>query len=356
MASRASLADSLTRGAVFIERLKAGEVKKFDPFLREIDRLIRERLAREDLTTFNRSRLEALLREIDGLIAGVQVRYTRLLELDLHQFAEYQSEFAATALNKATPASVMVTTPTPELLLAAIKARPLQVTGAAGGKLLEPFIADWSKADREAVTGAIRLGVAQGQTTQEVVTRIRGTRAAQYEDGLLAVSKRHAEAVVRTAVQHVGDVARNETYGANADIVKGEQWISTLDSRTTEICMSLDGTQWPLGEGPRPPAHINCRSVRAPVLAKEFEFLTKDEIRASVNGPVDAGLTFFDWLKQQPASFQDEALGPRRGQLFRDGGLSAERFSQLQLGRNFEPMTLAEMKAREPLAFERAGL
>ena len=49
-------------------------------------------------------------------------------------------------------------------------------------------------------------------------------------------------------------------------------------------------------------------------------------------------------------------LGPARGTLLRDGGLSAERFQELRLSRNFEPLTLAEMQRLEPLAFERAGI
>ncbi|MNR66542.1 hypothetical protein D3C85_1900820 [compost metagenome] len=69
-----------------------------------------------------------------------------------------------------------------------------------------------------------------------------------------------------------------------------------------------------------------------------------------------ADLSYYNWLKQQPASFQDRAIGPVRAKLFREGGLSIERFAELQLDRNFSPLTLAQMKAIEPLAFERAGL
>jgi hypothetical protein len=36
--------------------------------------------------------------------------------------------------------------------------------------------------------------------------------------------------------------------------------------------------------------------------------------------------------------------------------LSAERFAELQLGRNFEPLTLDQMKSLDPVAFSRAGM
>jgi hypothetical protein len=82
--------------------------------------------------------------------------------------------------------------------------------------------------------------------------------------------------------------------------------------------------------------------------------------RASIgdSGPqqVRADQSYYEWLKQQPAAFQDKAIGPVRAKLFREGGLSIERFSELQLDRNFAPLTLAQMRALEPLAFERAGV
>jgi hypothetical protein len=93
-----------------------------------------------------------------------------------------------------------------------------------------------------------------------------------------------------------------------------------------------------------------------PVLKEQYRYLSEGEERSAENGPVDANLTYYEWLKTQPAAFQDEALGKTRGQLMRDGGLSAERFGRLNLGRDFRPMTLDEMRKKEPAAFKRAGL
>ncbi len=86
----------------------------------------------------------------------------------------------------------------------------------------------------------------------------------------------------------------------------------------------------------------------------------KGATRASVgaNGPgqVSASLDYYHWLQQQPASFQDAAIGPKRAKLFREGGLSVQRFAELQLDRNFASLNLAQMKTLEPLVFERAGM
>lgn len=100
----------------------------------------------------------------------------------------------------------------------------------------------------------------------------------------------------------------------------------------------------------------NCRSTTIAVVSKEFEFLSEGRTRSAEFGPVGGDKSYFDWLKRQNKSVQIEALGPTRAQLFSEGGLSADKFSALQLDKNFRPMTLVEMQALEPLAFRKAGL
>jgi SPP1 gp7 family putative phage head morphogenesis protein len=100
----------------------------------------------------------------------------------------------------------------------------------------------------------------------------------------------------------------------------------------------------------------NCRSTTIPILSKEFDFLSKGRTRSAEFGPVSKETSYYDWLKRQSKEDQFDVLGESRGKLFREGGMSAERFRELQFDRNFEPLTLAEMRRLEPQAFERAGL
>jgi hypothetical protein len=67
-------------------------------------------------------------------------------------------------------------------------------------------------------------------------------------------------------------------------------------------------------------------------------------------------MSYYDWLKTQDREFVADAIGKTRAQLFLDGGLSADQFAKLNLGRNFEPLTLVEMRERDAAAFKRAGL
>lgn len=355
MATAELLIQSATRNAVMLERLKSGEVEKIDPFLRRIDKDLRERLSRDTLTDYSRARLEQMLKSIDAMLAKIHGEFTSQLLLDLFDIGSYEAEFEARSLDQVL-VNISVATPTVQAIQAAVKAQPLSVTGPDGGKLLEPFIADWLQAERNRVTGAIRMGYVQGETNQAIINRIRGTKALQYSDGLLAISKRNAEAVVRTGIQHVASVARMETWKANSDVVTGYRWVSTLDGRTSNTCKSLDGRSFKMGKGPLPPIHIRCRSTTAAELDARYSFLDEDATRASKDGYVDAGESYYSWLQKQPASFQDIALGKERATLFRKGGLSAERFAELQLDRNFKPLTLDQLRALEPAAFERAGI
>ncbi len=360
MAANQAILDATIRHAVFLEQLKSGEVEKFGPFLKEIDRSIRERLARADLTEYTARRLEVLLQEVDSLLLGIFDRYSEKLNLDLVDIANYEAQFEATSLTRAAPVGVSFEAAVPgaAAIRTAILSNPLSVRGVGGGKLLKSFIDGFTATERQRLTGAIRQGFFEGQTNFQIIKNIRGTKALNYNDGILATTNRNAGAIVRTAVQHVATQARMETLKENSDVVQAVEWVSTLDSKTTPQCRTLDKHRFKLTEGPRPPIHINCRSTVVAV-TKFSALFAKDATRASVgeDGPqqVRADLSYYEWLKQQPPAFQDKAIGPKRARLFREGGLSVERFAELQLDRNFSPLTLMQMQALEPLAFERAG-
>ena len=361
MAANQAILDATIRHAVFLEKLKAGEVGKFAPFLKEIDRSIRERLTQSDLTEYNVKRLEALLKEVDSLLLGIFDRYSLQLNLDLEDIANYEAEFEATNLARSAPVgvSIGVVAPTAAAIRTAVLTNPLSVRGTGGGKLLKTFIKGWTNAERERVTGTIRQGFFEGQTNFQIIRNVRGTKATGYKDGILATTDRNASTVVHTAIQHVSSQARMEVAKANTDVVLEIKMIATLDSKTSQLCRSMDKRRFPLDSGPRPPFHPNCRTTFI-LLTNLSEMFGKGATRASVGShggqQISADLDYYHWLQQQPAAFQTEALGPVRAKLFREGGLSVERFAELQLDRNFAPLTLARMKNLEPLAFERAGL
>lgn len=349
------LRDVSVRYQVYLERLKAGEVRKLDPVLRALDRLVRDALMAAPGNP-TPAQVASLVRNLRAKAEPVLARYQLSSSAELKRLSSYATQFHTETLGLVWPqAAPALATPAAAATWALTLAAPIQATG----QLLEPFTKGWGARTMQRVEGTIRTGIAQGQTTDQIIRTIRGTKAANYADGILGgVARREGAAMVNTAIQQVSNAAQLAVYEANEDMVEMYQFLATLDSRTTEQCMSLDGQQFRIGAGPVPPLHINCRSVTIPVI-KGVD-LTEGRTRASVGDDggeqVDGRLTYFEWLKTQPPAFQDDALGSTRATLFRKGGLSAEEFARLNLGTNFQPLTLDQMRQKNPAAFARAGI
>ena len=345
-----------TRQQVMLERLKAGEVKKLTAFLKQAADVIRRRLSQGELTDMERGRAELQLQTIRTELTAIYGKAGQTMADGMKDYADFAGGYETRALDAVLIQGVDVVTPSANQIYAAAIARPM--TSGKTATLLEPFISEWSSRSVTAIENTVRQGFFEGRTNQQIVKDIIGTKANGYHDGIIDVTRRSAETVVRTSIQHVAQVARNEVYAANADIVARYEWVSTLDARTTPQCQALDSREFEIGKGPLPPLHPNCRSSTVPVINNKYirETLRQGATRASADGPVPANMSYYEWLKTQPVDFQNEAIGPVRAQLLRDGGLSAQRFQELQLGRNFEPLTLDEMKKLEPVAFNRAGL
>ena len=356
--SRAAVITMATRHQVFLERLKTQTAVDFSSVLPKLSNAIGQVMSTlevESLDKLTKAELKKLLTDLrteqEVLIAAANQKLIKNLKALSSYEADFEWRMLQTIANAAGQKIDLAALAAKDAWGAATS-RPLN----AAGQLLEPFIAGWGAKQVEGVNQAVMRAWGQGRTTGQLMRDIRGTKALNYNDGLVVVSRRQAEAVARTSVQQVAQSVRMETWQENDDLVEGYIFVATLDSKTTSQCRSLDGQEFELGKGPMPPLHINCRSTTIPKLPKEFDFLDKGATRSSKDGYVSAGQTYYDWLGNQSAAFQDEALGPTRAALFRDGGLDAQEFAALNLGTNFQPLTLEQMQAKEPLVFERAGI
>lgn len=226
--------------------------------------------------------------------------------------------------------------PAASTLRSVVTARPMD------GRLLSDWFDELGKRTQARVERAINIGIVEGESTDELVRRIRGTREERYKDGVLQITRNNAEAVVRTAVNHVSTHAREETYRENRNVVKLVQIVATLDLRTTDICKSLDGQTFEVGKGRRPPFHFGCRSTTVPVLAA-----MRGEFRASMDGEVAGKISYPEWLRGRSIEEQDIALGgPGRGAAFRRGVIGLDQFSD----KNGRRRSLREIEALEERA------
>jgi len=240
---------------------------------------------------------------------------------------------------------------------------------------------DWWKDQdeglRESFKREMREGVVQGESIQDLVRRIRGRREHGFKDGLIShnsSASRRAQALARTSVLAVANAARMETFIQNDNVVKGVSWLSTLDTRTSDICKALDGQAWTLKgrrlpgttapwRGP-PPAHWNCRSTIVSVLKPWSDLITDPEIkkkmlraearndlpkgwRAAMDGKVSGDLKYGDWLRKQSKATQIEVLGPKKWKLWDAGKL---KMTDL-IDQSHQPFTLKDLT--DKLARER---
>ena len=205
----------------------------------------------------------------------------------------------------------------------------------------------------------IRQSMLSGESTSQIITRVRGTKSLRYKDGLMQTARNKAEALVRTSVQVVANEARMATYESNRDVVKYIEWVSTLDSRTSLTCQSLDGKKWTVGAFkpvrpntktfPGPTAHWNCRSTQVPVLKSWEELGSKrkfDEIpestRSSMDGQVSSKMGYEAWLNTKGVEFQKEVLGAGKFELWKKGKMG---FKDL-VDQNSNPISLSTLKLK----------
>ena len=343
----------VTRHAVFVEGHKIKEAEKLVKFY---DKLLLKTISQTANTPFQVMKRA----DLAGFIAGVSETLTdpRLVEKAVDSsiaLAKYDSEFTAEAIKKAAEnvgvGDFEMTIPSQSQVKSAATARMMTVAGPDGGKLLRGYFGTNMLKNARIATTAIRFGFAAGETNHQIVQRLKEATD---------MTRSNLMTVVRTGMTHAATSARMDFADRNTDIIEAVKWVSTLDSRTSTQCRSLDGREFPLNRGPRPPAHVNCRSTTTYVFKGKLKELQRGGKRMSRDPAtgkgklVDADETYYSWLKKQPKQFQNSVLGPGKATLFRSKGMTADTFSKMALNRKFIPRTLADMKRYKKTALSGA--
>lgn len=219
------------------------------------------------------------------------------------------------------------------------KLRRLVGTLTFEGKTLRQWMKQARKADLERIKTELVIGASQRQSPQDVARRVVGTAKARGSDGSTQRTRHSLSTILSTGAVAITDGARQLFFTSNAESFgKRERWVSVLDNRTTPICRSLDGKLFLIGMGPHPPIHFRCRSIRMAEL---------------LGGGVAGRPTYQEFLGRQSTTFQNEVLGPTRGKLFRQGGLTLDNFVDR---RGWDNIPLSELVKKERQAFIAAGL
>lgn len=345
------------------------------------------KIERYDPATLRGRRLRVLLNQTDESIAAAYREVAVNQDAGLRAIAGLEGRFAVKTLNGKLGVP-LISVAIPEKVLEAV------VDGdTVFGHPAKDWWAQQARDLQFKFAGAMRMGILQGETVDQLARRVRGTKAGDFQDGLIASGgptiglipekKRQAEALVRTSVIAVSNEARMRSYEEMSDVVGAIQWVSTLDSRTTDICRALSGLKWslpdhkPIGHDkvfPGPTAHWNCRSTQIAV-TKSWGELGKKKLpslgdktveermkqilrkegwdedklesvkartRASMDGPISQDLSMDEWMEGKSKAFLDSTLGVGKADLFRAGKITMADLTD-QMNR---PLTVAELKKR----------
>lgn len=392
MTSNEALLDALIRHQTYLLRYSSFVRNRIWAILdrseEALAELVRKRLqGTVGLTTPREvERLTALLAAIDGMRSEAWTNAGAWLEEQMVSLSYQEPMSMQGMISTVSPVLVETVLPAPRLLKAIAVSRPFE------GLLLKQWVANLQADDVRRIHAAIQIGMVAGEGSDAIARRVVGTNLLKGTDGVTEMTRRQVQAISRTAVQHVANNARDAFLQENADIMLAEQFVATLDSRTTPVCRANDGKQFPVGKGPRPPLHIACRSLR--VAAMDGEMLWNRPAKASttkqllrefaeenklgklgsrddlprgmkgkydafarkrvrqLTGQVPASTSYQIWLKQQSKAFQEDTLGITKAKLFRDGGLTLDKF----VAADGTELTLGQLAAKNAAAFRAAGL
>lgn len=371
--------DAIILHALNLSRYAEGVRRDMMVFFDEVQKAVVEKLRALDLmgtsnVLWQRSRLERLLAQTKRTMSSVFKYAEASFTNHLTDLGYLQAESIVHLINSAIGAS-----------LAHVVLLPVEVRSLASNVMVDgnPAAAWWHRQEitlRMNLAREIRAGVALGETNEEIIQRIIGmptgmTRTVVIDGenvvlpvttgGVMDISRRHAEALVRTSVQTISNDVLLKTYQGNDDIIESIQAVATLDDRTSTICIARDGAVWYLKTGKAteespyqedfpgpPPWHWKCRTILAPntkswdTLLEESNLKKRDldkvpaGTRASMDGQVPAQKTYEEWLKGKSESFQRQVLGDGRYELWKDGSVKAAQF----IDQRGNPLTIDELK------------
>ena len=355
----------------------------------EIGRLIRDELRYVEHDPSTQKGWDELLKladRIQFMRRNNWIKAEQEATAELEELVGAEAEALDKTYGGLLPVALSLAVPAVLLTRTAAHARPIQ------GATLAQWFANMRANDERRMKDALISGIVSGEAPDRVSARVVGTKVMQGADGVARDAQLALAVVTRSAVMHYADVARDLFYGANTDVLTDiEQFVAVLDGRTTMICRGLDGQTFKRGKGPHPPLHLNCRSMRIgfldwrklgkqklrgdyeaqwfrifktefgasslspdhlpPRLREQYARWTAKRLKSVVGGVPEAEV-YQSWLLKQSARVQNDILGKVRGDLFRKGGLTLNKFVDYAGTR----YSLADLAKLHPSAFRRAGL
>lgn len=243
-----SLLESIISHQILLQRNASSEVKDLAPFIKQMRDEVKRQVLLFGDDSRTTARLSIMLRELEQALNGITSGWYEKLLADARELSDYEVNWNVKTLS--TNVNANFVTPAAEQVWAAATFAPLELSEKPVDFV--SLMNGWRQTEVNRLVMGVKSGFVQGMTTRQIVKNVVGP------GGLADISERNAATVIRTALAHVSNEARQQVYAQNVDIITKYEWVSTLDSRTSAVCRSRDSMQYEIGKGPLPPAHPNC--------------------------------------------------------------------------------------------------
>ena len=217
-----------------LHRFSNAEVRAMLALLAQTDILLYSRLqtALERLpsTSFTVKRLDSVLSGVWSLNERAYRQLNARSERDLRELVAAELAFNADTFRALLPeGSPRVGVPGEAQVWAATVARPFR------GRLMSEWYATLGQQRQRRISDALRIGYVRGATISEMIQELRGTRAANYSDGILNIAESQA-------ALSISGTAQDAEPGTGANKAVGRSLSLALNGKTyTGITVQADG-------------------------------------------------------------------------------------------------------------------
>lgn len=242
-----TLRDDLLKHRIFIQRLAGTEAKRLE---KHLDKLVREARSAVANGASNNKLKDVLRRAVKDL-------ETDAIE-NLKDLAEYEADFSGRVFKKHIRGDINI--PDRDKVSKKLLRNNMQInlnSGEGTRRSVDVAHKQFARRKADELAQIIKDGRAQNLANSDIIKNL--------DERSRGLHKAQARSLAKTSVNHTTTVARSATIAANFKRFNRVQWVSILDSGTTDYCRGQDGNIYPINEGPRPPAHFGCRSDIIPL-------------------------------------------------------------------------------------------
>lgn len=315
-----SLYDATIRQQIYLEGLKNEQADKFDPTAEIIIGIIGALLYRYGVSTvgeLTKRQLSKFRSDLTAAVKPILKKSSNELYALLREFIS--ADFIVTKKIYSTVAGTGAKAGTARKLWAAFTGDIVPGTGMTSSQMIATFMSSVISD----ISHKINMAYAENLTIANTMLLFTGTKSNGYRDGSFRKLNNQFNTLMFTLLQK----ARNfVNFNVSRIFYDEYEWVSVLDSRTSEICRSRDGNRYKYGSGPVPPAHYNCRSSIVPVASANPKPGITPNTTPVAPIPQNEN-SFYKWLLRQPVEVQEDIIGKSWSRALRQGKLSPQQIS-----------------------------